>query len=412
MISGANLMNKYDDKQMMKICILCQREPNPNLGGIERVSYSLAKELAGRGISVFFVFSRSSISPMNEDCFPMHCLPNRTIDSGENVDFVSSLLGDNDSDILLNQAANRVEFVNLCSKVFERDPSVKIVSAIHFAPHQEWISLKSNCFLSKFGEYKPLKFRIARFFNDLMLGFKKGKVLEAETSLLRRVAEISRKVVVLSDAYVDEFSQMSSSDNIISIPNFIEKKEIDCNLGYKEKMVLYVGRLEYGLKRVDRLLHIWKEIEQKIPDWRLVVVGDGDYRRSFESLAKHLGLKHICFAGNQNPDIYYERASIICLTSSSEGLPMVFLEAVQYACVPISYDSFASLSDIVTNGENGFAVTPFQQDEFVEKLSLLMTDNQLRVGMAMKEILVMEKYDAQVIVPKWIELFGSLSHAN
>ena len=66
----------------------------------------------------------------------------------------------------------------------------------------------------------------------------------------------------------------------------------------------------------------------------------------------------------------------------------------------------------MTNGENGFAVTPFQQDEFVEKLSLLMTDNQLRVGMAMKEILVMEKYDAQVIVPKWIELFGSLSHAN
>ena len=294
----------------MIVCILCHREPNPNLGGIERVSYSLAKELARYGISVFFVFSIQARFPMDGECFPMHCLPNKLIDSEENVEYLISLFGNCGNIILLNQAANNIEFVYLCSKVFDREQSLKIVSVIHFAPHQEWISLKSNRFLSKLGEHKPLKFKTARFFNDLLLGLKKRKVLDAEASLLRKVAEISKKVVVLSDSYVDEFRQMSSSDNIISIPNFIEKKEIDCNLVSKEKIVLYVGRLEYGLKRVDRLLHIWKQIEQKFPDWRLLVVGDGDYRFSFEALAKHLGLMNISFEGNQNPDSYYKRASV------------------------------------------------------------------------------------------------------
>ena len=397
---------------MMKICILCQREPNPNLGGVERVSFSLAKELAGRGVSVFFVFSVRSTFPTDEDCFPVHCLPNEMIDSGENVDFVSSLLGDNDSDILLNQAANRVEFVNLCSKVFDREPSVKIVSAIHFSPHQEWISLKSNRFLSKFGEHKPMKFKAARFFNDLMLGVKKKNVLDAEASLLRKIAGMSRKVVVLSDSYVDAFRQMSSASNIVSIPNFIEKKEVDCNLVSKEKIVLYVGRLEYGLKRVDRLLHIWKDIEQKIPDWRLVVVGDGDYRRSFELLAKHLGLKYVSFEGNQNPENYYKRASVICLTSSCEGFGMVLIEAMQYGCVPIAYNSYTALSDIVTDGVNGFAITPFKQDEFVKKLSLLITDANLCAEMAENAMQVPGKFDSKIVVPKWIELFGSLSQVN
>lgn len=390
------------------ICILCHREPNPNLGGIERVSYSLAKELHTRGFSVLFVFSIQAKFPEDGECFPMHCLPNKCIDSEENVEYLISLLGNSGNIILLNQAANNIEFVNLCSKVFDRNQSVKIVSAIHFAPHQEWISLKSNRFLSKFGEHKPLKFRIARFFNDLMLGLKKGRVLDAEVSLLRKVAEISKKVIVLSDSYVDEFRQMSSSDNIISIPNFIEKKEIDCNLVSKEKIVLYVGRLEYGLKRVDRLLHIWKQIEQKFPDWRMLVVGDGDYRRSFELLAGHLGLKNFFFEGNQNPETYYKRASVICLTSSCEGFGMVLIEAMQYGCVPVAYNSYAALSDIVNDCENGFAVTPFRQDDFVEKLSSLMSDDQLRAEMAKKVIQVPEKFDTQIIAPQWVKLFESL----
>ena len=157
------------------------------------------------------------------------------------------------------------------------------------------------------------------------------------------------------------------------------------------------------------MLYIWKQIEQKFPDWRLLVVGEGDYRFSFESQAKHLGLMNISFEGNQNPESYYKRASIICLTSSCEGFGMVLIEAMQYGCVPVAYNSYAAFSDIVTDGKNGFAVVPFKKDEFVRKLSILMSDADLCAEMAKKAMLVPAKFDSQTIVPMWVNLFDSIA---
>ena len=46
----------------------------------------------------------------------------------------------------------------------------------------------------------------------------------------------------------------------------------------KEKTVVYVGRVEFIDKRVDRLMRIWKRVCHEVPDWQLVIVGDGAYR--------------------------------------------------------------------------------------------------------------------------------------
>lgn len=52
-------------------------------------------------------------------------------------------------------------------------------------------------------------------------------------------------------------------------------------------------------------------------------------------------------------------ASILCMTSTIEGLPMVLLEVMAAGCVPIVYGSFAAAEDVITNGENGYVVEPF-----------------------------------------------------
>lgn len=393
----------------MTVCILCHREPNPSLGGIERISYTLAKELSKSGLSVIFVYSIELATRDYVKICSTYRLPDRCIESDKNLNFLLSIFQENNCSIVLNQAAHHIGFVNLCVKLLAEKSCLNIVSAIHFAPHQEWIALKSNRFLSKYGDEKPFMFQVTRFLHDLLLETKKEKILNAEISLLRTISQTSKKVVVLSESFIDEFNRMVPANNYIAIPNMIENAHTNLSFYQKEKVVLYVGRLEYGLKRVDRLLYIWRDVEKQFPDWKLQIVGDGDYRFSFEGLSKHLGLKHVSFDGTQDPEGYYKNASIICLTSSCEGFGMVLIEAMQYGCVPIAYNSYAALSDIIEDGVSGYAVAPFNQEEYVTKLSRLMSDDQLRQNMATSAVIVPSKFDAHIIAQKWIDLFESLS---
>lgn len=55
------------------------------------------------------------------------------------------------------------------------------------------------------------------------------------------------------------------------------------------------------------------------------------------------------------------------MTSIWEGLPMTLIEAMHYGCVPIAFDSFAALYDLIDNGNNGFIIPNNDIDCFVKK---------------------------------------------
>ena len=59
-------------------------------------------------------------------------------------------------------------------------------------------------------------------------------------------------------------------------------------------------------------------------------------------------------------------------------LPLVLLEAFNYGCVPILYNTFASASDIVTDGIDGIIVDENSEDAFVSRLQELMNNQAKR----------------------------------
>ncbi len=104
----------------------------------------------------------------------------------------------------------------------------------------------------------------------------------------------------------------------------------------KKKEVLFVGRLTYADKRVDRLLRIWAEVSKQNPDWSLHIIGDGKDRPNLEKLAGELALKNITFHGYRDPAPHCESASVLCMTSTFEGWPQVLVEAMSSGVVPIA----------------------------------------------------------------------------
>ena len=88
---------------------------------------------------------------------------------------------------------------------------------------------------------------------------------------------------------------------------------------------------------------------------------------------------------------------------------MVLIEAMQYGCVPIAYNSYTSLADILQNKKNGFIIPAFDRKEYIEKLEILMTNDVVRENMAKEGYESIKKFNHKYIANKWIELFNEVT---
>jgi glycosyltransferase involved in cell wall biosynthesis len=122
-----------------------------------------------------------------------------------------------------------------------------------------------------------------------------------------------------------------------------------------EKMILQVGRLEPA-KGNERLVRACagSALGGRA---RVVFAGEGEDRRRLTSLAQELGMeKQVVFAGYRR-DIaaLLQAADVFCISSLSEGLPIVLLEAMASGA-PVVATAVGAIPDVIRDGDNGWLV--------------------------------------------------------
>ena len=140
-------------------------------------------------------------------------------------------------------------------------------------------------------------------------------------------------------------------------------------------------------------------------------MGDGPADKMLRQQAVELGLDRICFEGRQS-DVasYYRKASIVCLTSETEGWVLTLTEAQAAGCIGIAFGCTSGVKDILSpDGECGFIVPPFDEDLYAEtllKVARLSDDEklQIRKNAVAKRL----NYVPEIIAEKWKSLFDSL----
>lgn len=393
----------------MNICILNHRENNPYIGGVENISYTLGHLWKEKGYSVIFLsLYKSNIQKRYHSDCEEYFLPNDDVYSAENNKFITEIFNKHQITIVINQANVFPKVCELARIIKQKFP-VKLITSIHYAPLFELAGIENNFFLSS---KKGIKNRILSLLLFLRFYcYQKHILIKKETKKLQKTASDSDFIVCLSEKYIPLFRKLIANPNyntkLIAIPNTIK---ITQNTDYskKKKQVLYVGRLEYGLKRVDRILGIWKNIEAEFKDWNLCIVGDGNAANSLKQLAKTYKLKNVSFEGFKDPHIYFAESSIFCLTSSSEGFGIVLVEALMEKCVPIAYNSFLSVTDIIENGVNGILIKPFKKKLFVAELRKLMADAIERERLAQNNRITLKKFETRQVLKQWDSLFSKL----
>jgi glycosyltransferase involved in cell wall biosynthesis len=176
----------------------------------------------------------------------------------------------------------------------------------------------------------------------------------------------------------------------------------------KDKTVLFCGTLTY-LKGCDHLLKAWTRLAPDFADWRLSVVGDGEERGSLEQYAATHGLCRVTFEGyQQQVRRCYDRASIFAFPSRREGWGIVLVEAMRSGCVPVCFESYSAVGDIVDDCENGFLIPAFDERAFEARLRQLMADPVLRGNMAAHARRKAETFCVDRVLSSWEKLIDEL----
>ena len=141
----------------------------------------------------------------------------------------------------------------------------------------------------------------------------------------------------------------------------------------------------------------------------LVILGDGPLRKEVGLYIRKHNLSNIRIdAPTSDVAKYYEVSEILVMTSIFEGFPLVLAESMSRGCVPIAFDSFKSVHDIVDSGRNGILIKPFKIQDYANGLSQLVHNaHQLKLmSTAARE--TVKEIDIESIGNQWIKLFLKL----
>ena len=381
-------------------------------GGAERVSADIAAYVALRGYtSYMFVqrLDRERLLAGDTATLTFLTLPDARFDSQPNAEFIAAELNRLGVDIFILP----VNYVEMLFYIREHT-RCKIIFSCHNVPLWE-------CFVDMDRRKRETLARRGGWFRWYLLRWPRyaltHSVERRAERRYRKLYETCDAFTVLCDAYREEMCRMLHLDpmnnRVEVMHNFLNPLPADfapVQPAERLKRVLYVGRLSYVDKRVERLLAIWKEVAQRFPDWELSLVGDGPDEVRLRRIVERERLPRLFFRGyTTDPERYYRDAAILCLTSTFEGWPLVLAEAQRYGVVPVAYDCAGGVHELLAeDGVNGMLVKPFCKRQFVEKLSRLMADDRLRGEMSCNVARKAEGYDREKACQHWLELFDRL----
>ena len=148
---------------------------------------------------------------------------------------------------------------------------------------------------------------------------------------------------------------------------------------FTEPTIVHLGRLR-RYKSVEVALRAMVTVRERLPEARLVIVGDGPHKSALEREAKRLGLgravQFLGFMGSDDLVRLLNRAHLLVNPSPKEGWGLTVVEA--NACgLPVVASDRPGLRDSVRDGETGYLVPYGDAAAFAEKSLAILEDREL-----------------------------------
>lgn len=382
----------------------------PSNGGVERLTHTLTINLIKEGYNVSFL-SRNyrPDSQIQNIVAKQYYFPTKDIYDTNNVEFYHKLISELQIDIVINQNGAEESSYLFC----EVPMGVKLITVNHTYPMLNYYTMSQSMknLVYDYTAKNITRYVIKGLLHPLRCLIGKRKVKNKLNRLYTYILQKSDKMVVLSPAYFKdiEFATSGKCDysKLVAIPN-VNSFSDETDIQYKKKQILYVGRFTIKEKRPDRVLHIWKRLYKQYPDWEFIIIGGQSelYQKYMSRFIQRKKLERISIKTGVDVKPYYRQAALSCLVSNYEGFGLVLTEAMQCGTVPVAFNSYGAAADIINDAHNGYLISPFDYDKFADKLSLLMSDEDLRSRMSKNAVNSVKRFNFENIYPQWKKLLN------
>jgi glycosyltransferase involved in cell wall biosynthesis len=222
----------------------------------------------------------------------------------------------------------------------------------------------------------PIGILLGRIGSIAVIVHIQGEVLTLSTkaypleNMIRRISSWvclrANRVRVVSEKIRRSAQQLCiQHEIIILVPNRVDTRQFRPQtksvgtVGRNDRVrFLFVGSL-IPVKDVRTLLYAFQIVKDQIDNSELHIVGSGPERHSLSALVSELGLQEsVHFHGrvkHSKMPTYFNKSDVFVLSSLSEGMPRVILEAMASG-IPIVSTDVGGLSEILTNGKTGILV--------------------------------------------------------
>lgn len=394
----------------MNILYFCQLYPPALHGGGEYIFFQWARELSKRGHKIVTI--TQMIKGMNDheeiDGIEIYRVGPAIEYKGvlppeifENIGYVINaiakgvtILARNDIDVIHSNTYAPALAGQICSNLFRKP---------HVITFHDICSLKRKDFWVKWASQKGIAASVA------VIGPLIEKiVLKLSATLLHTVSETSKRDLL---AY-------KIKKDIIVIPNGVSLEDYD-TIGSSDTsdniQAIYVGRLVF-YKNIETIIRALKKVILKIPNAKLIIVGDGPQKTLLKNEEEKLSLtKNIVFTGrvpHKEKVELLKKSSFLVLPSLVEGFGITIIEA--YACQkPVLVSEVMPLPEIVENKKDGFTIPPFDYNMWAEKMVYLLDNPHTAQEMGMHgRIKVEQQYTVKRVVDQLENVYFKLTRCK
>ena len=212
----------------------------------------------------------------------------------------------------------------------------------------------------------------------------------------RTIARRFDAAVVISAELEDEMERLDYHGPVWTIPNArnparfesIDRDEasarLHAELGVPDRVPLvgFVGHL-VAQKQPELAVDLLAELRRAGTDAHLVIAGDGPLRASVEQrVAEHDLSSHVTLLGHRDDTEWiYGGVDVTVITSASEGVPGVAIEALMSGCPVVSFP-VGSVTDVIDHLETGIVVERPTVGAMALAVSGLLGDESARLAMS------------------------------
>lgn len=238
----------------------------------------------------------------------------------------------------------------------------------------------------------------------LLLGNAAGRLVHAFVAVSEETAAVARK------RYEVPLQRLSVIDNGIDLSRFhpdeAARTRVRSELGIPSDAVV-IGTVARIAPEKNHAWLLRTAAPLLGPSVRLVIAGDGPLLEAIRAQAVELGIaKHAHLLGvRRDVPAILNAFDIFAMSSETEGLPLVVLEAMA-STLPVVSTSVGGIPNVVEEGRTGFLVPLGDEAALTARLAALVQDAALRreVGARARDV-TLAKFSAERMQREYLDLY-------